>query len=198
MLPYCLVSVYSSMFFFVNVMYKIITFVPLRYCHVLKYNPFVSLRYWLVLYSQFLYSRLRFASLYQRCCYCQRFVWFGWHYKRIARGACAALGSVYTPDACAGVYVYTTGAWAAELHLDVSVLQRPVLLLDVYTPQWPKLHLDVSTLQRPVLHLNMSTHRGRSCTVPGPVNTTEACAASGHRGRSCTWSCQHYKGLCCI
>ncbi len=79
------------------------------------------------------------------------------------------------------VLVYVSTPQGPELHLDVSTLQRglPVLLLDVYTPQWPKLHLDVSTLQRPVLHLDnvdMSTHRGRSCT----------------------WSCQHYKGLCCI
>jgi hypothetical protein len=33
-----------------------------------------------------------------------------------------------------------------ELHLDMSVLQRPVRLLEVSTPQGPELHLDVSTL----------------------------------------------------
>ncbi len=49
------------------------------------------------------------------------------------------------------VLVYVSTPQGPELHLDMSVLQRPELLLDVYsilyTPQWPKLHLDVSTLR---------------------------------------------------
>jgi hypothetical protein len=46
-----------------------------------------------------------------------------------------------------------------ELHLDMSTIQRPVLLLDVstVTPQGLELHLDLSLLQRPVLHLDLST-----------------------------------------
>ncbi len=38
-------------------------------------------------------------------------------------------------------------ATGPELHLDVSALQRNVLLLEVSTLQGPKLHLDVSALQ---------------------------------------------------
>ncbi len=37
-----------------------------------------------------------------------------------------------------------------ELHLDVSALQRNVLLLEVSTLHGPELHLDVSALQRSV------------------------------------------------
>ena len=42
-----------------------------------------------------------------------------------------------------------------ELHLDVSELQRSVLLLEV-SATGPELHLDVSALQRHVLLLEMS------------------------------------------
>ena len=42
-----------------------------------------------------------------------------------------------------------------ELHLDVSALQRSVLLLEV-SATGPKLHLDVSALQRSVLLLEVS------------------------------------------
>ena len=42
-----------------------------------------------------------------------------------------------------------------ELHLDVSALQRSVLLLEVSTQQGPE--LEVSTLQGPELHLDVST-----------------------------------------
>jgi hypothetical protein len=38
-----------------------------------------------------------------------------------------------------------------EMHLDVSALKRSVLLLEVSTLQRPELHLDVSALQRSVL-----------------------------------------------
>ena len=38
-----------------------------------------------------------------------------------------------------------------ELHLDVSALQRNVLLLEVSTLQGPELHLDVSAPQGSVL-----------------------------------------------
>jgi hypothetical protein len=43
------------------------------------------------------------------------------------------------------------------LHLDVSKLQRPVLILQVSTSQGPELHLDVSTIERLVLLLDVST-----------------------------------------
>ena len=43
-----------------------------------------------------------------------------------------------------------------ELHLDVSALQRNVLLLEVSTLQGPELHMDVSALQRSVLLLEVS------------------------------------------
>ncbi len=46
------------------------------------------------------------------------------------------------------------------MHLDVSTtLQRPLLHLDVSTPQGPELHLDVSTPQRPLLHLEVSVQQ---------------------------------------
>jgi hypothetical protein len=41
-----------------------------------------------------------------------------------------------------------------ELHLDLSTLQRTVLLLEVSTRQGPEVALDVSTLQRLVLPLD--------------------------------------------
>jgi hypothetical protein len=47
-------------------------------------------------------------------------------------------------------------ATGPELHLDVSVLQRNVLLLEVSTLWGPELHLNVSALQRPVLLLEVS------------------------------------------
>jgi hypothetical protein len=54
------------------------------------------------------------------------------------------------------------GGWAGagdELHLDVSALQRHVLLLEV-SATGPELHLDVSALQRNVLLLEVSTLQG--------------------------------------
>ncbi len=47
-------------------------------------------------------------------------------------------------------------ATGPELHLDVSALQRNVLLLEMSTLQGPELHLDVSALQRSVLLLEVS------------------------------------------
>ncbi len=47
-----------------------------------------------------------------------------------------------------------------QLHLDVATLQRPVLLLEVSTPQRHEMHPYGSTLQRPVLHLDVSTPQG--------------------------------------
>jgi hypothetical protein len=57
-----------------------------------------------------------------------------------------------------------------DLHLDVSALQRSVLLLEVSTQLWPELEvstlqgpemqLDVSALQRSVLLLKVSTLQG--------------------------------------
>jgi hypothetical protein len=62
--------------------------------------------------------------------------------------------------------------------IDVSTLQRPVLLLELSTLQRPVLHLDVSTLKRH--HINISTlHRPLIMPdEPGRVYTTES-AASG-------------------
>jgi hypothetical protein len=62
-----------------------------------------------------------------------------------------------------------------ELHLNVSALQRLVLLLEVSTPQGPELHLNVSALQRPVLLLEVSTPQGPKLI----------------------WTCLHYRVLCC-
>ncbi len=45
-----------------------------------------------------------------------------------------------------------------ELHLDMSTMRRPVLILDV-TQQGPELQLDF-LLQRPVLHLDLATPKG--------------------------------------
>ncbi len=46
-----------------------------------------------------------------------------------------------------GVYCFRrVSATGPELHLDVSALQRNVLLLEVSTLQGPELHLDVSAL----------------------------------------------------
>ena len=70
----------------------------------------------------------------------------------------------------------------AEPHLDVSALQRSVLLLEVSTLQGPELHLDVSALQRSVLLLEVSatgpelnldvSALGRYVSNPqGPVHT---------------------------
>jgi hypothetical protein len=47
-----------------------------------------------------------------------------------------------------------------ELHLDVSALQRSVLLLEVSTLQGPELYLDVSATEE--------------CAAPGGVYTTGA------------------------
>jgi hypothetical protein len=52
---------------------------------------------------------------------------------------------------------------ALERHLNVSALQRPVLLLEGSTPQGLELHLDVSAQQRLVLLLKVSTPQGPSC-----------------------------------
>jgi hypothetical protein len=47
-------------------------------------------------------------------------------------------------------------ATGPELHLDVSALQRNVLLLEVSTQWGPELHLNVSALQRSVMLLEVS------------------------------------------
>jgi hypothetical protein len=81
----------------------------------------------------------------------------------ISIGAFAVSERVFTTEACAAPGgVYKQGP---ELQLDVSALQRPVLLLEVSTPQELELHLNVSAQQRLVLLLKVSTvhHRGLSC-----------------------------------
>ncbi len=74
------------------------------------------------------------------------------------------------------------------LHLDVSTLQRHVLHIDVSTLQRPVLNLDVSTLQRSLLHLNVSTSW---CPV-------QLLMVSTHRDLYFSWRCLHYRGLNCI
>jgi hypothetical protein len=54
------------------------------------------------------------------------------------------------------VLLLEVSATGPELHLDVSALQRNVLLLEVSTLQRPELYLDVSALQRSVLLLEVS------------------------------------------
>jgi len=71
------------------------------------------------------------------------------------------------------------------LHLDVSTLQRHVLHIDVSTLQRPMLNLDVSTLQRSLLHLDVSTSW---C----PVLLLKV---STHRDLYFSWRCLHYRGL---
>ncbi len=76
----------------------------------------------------------------------------------ISIGAFAVSERVFTTEACdAPGGVYTQGP---ELQLDVSALQRPVLLLEVSTPQELELHLNVSAQQRLVLLLKVSTPQG--------------------------------------
>jgi hypothetical protein len=95
------------------------------------------------------------------------------------RGLSCIWTCVCTTEVCAapGV-VYTTGA-GFKLHLDVSALQRPLPLLDVYkvTPLGPELLLGMSAQQRCVLLLDVSR-----VTPWGP---------------SCIWTCLHYRGVCC-
>jgi len=67
-----------------------------------------------------------------------------------------------------------------ELHLDVSTIQMPVLLLGVFTPQWPELHLDLSTQQRPLLLLDLSTPRVLSCTWTWLDNSSRAAPGRVH------------------
>jgi hypothetical protein len=76
----------------------------------------------------------------------------------ISIGAFAFSERVFTTEACAAPGgVYTQGP---ELQLDVSALQRYVLLLVMSTLQGPDLHLNVSVLQRLVLLLKVSTPQG--------------------------------------
>ena len=89
-----------------------------------------------------------------------------------------------------------------ELHLDVSALQRSVLLLEV-SATGPEMHLDVSALQRCVLLHEVSATRARAAS--GRVCTTEECTTPGgvcHRawaasGRVCTTEeCTTPRGVC--
>jgi len=45
--------------------------------------------------------------------------------------------------------------------MDVSALQRPVLLLEVPKPQGPELHLNGTAVQRLVLLLEVSKQQGK-------------------------------------
>jgi hypothetical protein len=63
--------------------------------------------------------------------------------------------------------------------MNVSAIQRPVLLLEVSTPQGAKAYLDVSALQRNVLLLKVSTYTTGTCAASERICTTESCAAPG-------------------
>jgi hypothetical protein len=62
-----------------------------------------------------------------------------------------------------------------DLHLDESAQQDPLLNVDVSTLKGPDLHMDVFTcrLQKPVLLLDLSTPQ-RLVLNPGRVSLTEA------------------------
>ncbi len=108
----------------------------------------------------------------------------------------AAPGHVWTSGSFAAPgRLYTTGSWAAPrrvwttgacpgldwfclhyiVHLDVCIVQRPMLQLNVSIPQGLELHLVVSRLHEPVLLLDMSTVH--------------------YRGLWCTWTCLQHRGL---
>ncbi len=104
------------------------------------------------------FHSLRFASItFDICLWC---FWTCLHY----RGMCCSwrclhyrgLSCIWTCLHYRGVYC----SWRPELHLDVSALQRNVLLLEVSKLQGPELYLDVSALQRNVLLLEVfyTTH----------------------------------------
>ncbi len=64
-----------------------------------------------------------------------------------------------------------------DLHLDVSVQQKPVLLLSMFTAERPLLHLDkdMSTLQSSVLDVKVSTPQGPKLRLnikPSPSQQT--------------------------
>ncbi len=128
----------------------------------------------------------------------------------------AASGLVWITGAGAAPFsAYTTETWSAhglathtqkpELHLDVSTLQRPLQLLDVFfslrlrglSCTWSCLETeacaapwliytievsaelwDVSTLYRPAMLLVLSTPQ--------------------YKGSSCTWTCLDSSSLCCF
>ncbi len=68
-------------------------------------------------------------------------------------------------------YLEVSTLQGPELHLDVSALQKSVLLLEVSTLQGPELHLDVSAQQRSVLLQEVSATK--TCAESGRVCTTE-------------------------
>ncbi len=142
-------------------------------------------------------SALHYSIQGSLCCF-----WTCLHY----RGLCCSWRSLQsTPQ-------------GPELHLDVSALQEPVLLLEVSTvyttgawaasgrvctteacvlpemlPQRPELHLNVSALQRHVLLLEVSTTEAWTASVC--VCTTEACAAPGGVYTAGSWAASE---LVCI
>ncbi len=94
---------------------------------------------------------------------------------------------------CAGLDMSTS--LGAELQMDVSTLQRPMLLLDVSTPQVTELH--------------QCLHITEACAAPERVCSTEDLSGQQdpilycswtclryNRGLSCTWTCPHYRCPC--
>ncbi len=76
-----------------------------------------------------------------------------------------------------------------ELHLDVYVSGQydPLQLLDVSTSKGHELQMNIPRRQKPVLLRDLSTlHR--------PVLLTKV---PSHWVLSFTWTCLHYRGLCC-
>ncbi len=80
------------------------------------------------------------------------------------------------------------------LPLDVSVLQQPVLLLDMSVLHQlvlqPQLPLDVSVLQQPMLPLECLSYSGLCCLCTSLSFTSLCCCMS------CTWTCLFYSSLC--
>ncbi len=66
-----------------------------------------------------------------------------------------------------------------EMQMDVSALQRSVLLLEVSTLLGPELHLDVSALQRSVLLLEVSATGPELYLDVSALHCTEECTAPG-------------------
>ncbi len=125
--------------------------------------------------------------------------------------ACAALGLVYTTEACAAPQrFYTLGP---ELHLNVFGQQEPLLHPYVSTPTGAWDALELSTLQKPVLLLDVSIPQSLSCTWTCLDNRSLCCCwmwlgklqrhklqlnlPSYTRCLCCSWTCLHYRGYNC-
>ncbi len=116
---------------------------------------------------------------------------------------------------CAAPRVVYITVQGPKLHMDVSGQKLPACAapIEVSTSQGAELLMDVSTQERPVLLLEVSTPQRRrlSCSLTCLENsslccsctylyTTDACAALGivyTLSLSFTWTCLHYRVVCC-